>query len=401
MDVLNVAIVFLPFLGAIIAGFFGRWIGDRASQIIPCALLGLSGLLSIIVFFDVAIGGNARTTELFTWIDSGSFELSWAIKVDTLTSVMFLVVANISALIHVYSIGYMSHDKSIPRFFSYLSLFTFFMLMLVCADNFVQMFFGWEGVGLCSYLLIGFWYQRPSACAAAIKAFLVNRVGDVGFALGIMGTFVLFGAVGFDEVFGAVPDVVGDRFVFLGMELDALTTICILLFIGAMGKSAQLGLHTWLPDAMEGPTPVSALIHAATMVTAGVFMVCRLSPMFEYAPVALELVTYVGAFTAFFAATIGLTQFDIKRVIAYSIPPHDPRLLQGALVPGLRLGDPRHVGRAGHAQDGRPLQDDPGDLRGHDDRLRSASRHRYTGHADWLRGFLLQGHYPGGRLRGP
>jgi NADH-quinone oxidoreductase subunit L len=318
MDALNVAIVFLPFLGAIIAGFFGRWIGDRASQIIPCALLGLSGLLSIIVFFDVAIGGNERTTELFTWIDSGSFELSWAIKVDTLTSVMFLVVANISALIHVYSIGYMAHDKSIPRFFSYLSLFTFFMLMLVCADNFVQMFFGWEGVGLCSYLLIGFWYQRPSACAAAIKAFLVNRVGDVGFALGIMGSFVLFGAVGFDEVFGAVPEVAGDRFVFLGLELDALTTVCILLFIGAMGKSAQLGLHTWLPDAMEGPTPVSALIHAATMVTAGVFMVCRLSPMFEYAPVALELVTYVGAFTAFFAATIGLTQFDIKRVIAYS-----------------------------------------------------------------------------------
>ena len=318
MDALNVAIVFLPLLGAIIAGLFGRWIGDRASQIIPCALLGLSGLLSIVVFFDVALGGNERTTELFTWIDSGSFELSWAIKVDTLTSVMFLVVANISALIHVYSIGYMSHDKSIPRFFSYLSLFTFFMLMLVCADNFVQMFFGWEGVGLCSYLLIGFWYQRPSACAAAIKAFLVNRVGDVGFALGIMGTFVLFGAEGFDEVFGAVPDVAGDRFVFLGMEVNALTTICILLFIGAMGKSAQLGLHTWLPDAMEGPTPVSALIHAATMVTAGVFMVCRLSPMFEYAPVALELVTYVGAFTAFFAATIGLTQFDIKRVIAYS-----------------------------------------------------------------------------------
>ena len=290
----------------------------RASQIIPCVLLGLSGLLSIIVLYDVGLGGNERTTELFTWIDSGSFELSWAVKVDTLTAVMFFVVANISAVIHVYSIGYMAHDTSIPRFFSYLSLFTFFMLMLVSADNFVQMFFGWEGVGLCSYLLIGFWYQRPSACAAAIKAFLVNRVGDVGFALGIMGAFVLFGSVGFDQVFAAVPEFADHRINFLGFEADALTTICILLFIGAMGKSAQLGLHTWLPDAMEGPTPVSALIHAATMVTAGVFMVCRLSPMFEYAPVALQLVTYVGAFTAFFAATIGLTQFDIKRVIAYS-----------------------------------------------------------------------------------
>ncbi len=311
-------IVLLPLLGAAIAGLSGRFIGDRGAQWVTCGLLGVSALLSIFVFKDVAIDGNARTTELFTWIDSGEFELSWAIKLDTLSAVMLLVVCNISTLIHVYSIGYMSHDKSVPRFFSYLSLFTFFMLALVTADNFVQMYFGWEGVGLASYLLIGFWYHKPSACAAAIKAFLVNRVGDAGFALGIVGTFFLFGAVGFEQVFTAVPAMADMRIEFIGFEGNALTIICLLLFIGAMGKSAQLFLHTWLPDAMEGPTPVSALIHAATMVTAGVFMVARLSPMFEYAPFALEVVTVVGASTAFFAATIGLTQFDIKRVIAYS-----------------------------------------------------------------------------------
>jgi NADH-quinone oxidoreductase subunit L len=315
---MEVAVVLLPLAGAIIAGFFGRLIGDRASQLVTCSLMVLSGVLSIPVFADVALGGNVRVIELFTWVDSGTFEVSWAVKADTLSAVMMLVVANVSALIHIYSIGYMAHDKSIPRFFAYLSLFTFFMLSLVTADNFLQMFFGWEGVGLCSYLLIGFWYERPSACAAAIKAFLVNRVGDIGFALGIMGAFVLFGTVAFDQVFAAVPDYVDHTIAFIGFEGDALTTISILLFIGAMGKSAQLGLHTWLPDAMEGPTPVSALIHAATMVTAGVFMVVRLSPIFEYAPIALQMVTYVGAFTAFFAATIGLTQFDIKRVIAYS-----------------------------------------------------------------------------------
>ncbi len=310
--------VFAPLLGAAIAGLFGRRIGDRGSQLVSCGLMLLSGFFSILVFKAVVVDGETWTTEIFTWIDSGTFEVSWALRIDTLSAVMLLVVSNISALIHIYSIGYMSHDKSIPRFFSYLSLFTFFMLMLVTADNFLQMFFGWEGVGLASYLLIGFWYERPSACAAAIKAFLVNRVGDIGFALGIMACFVLFGAVSFDEVFAVVPQLEEARFVFLGVEWHALTVTCILLFIGAMGKSAQLGLHTWLPDAMEGPTPVSALIHAATMVTAGVFMVCRLSPMFEYAPVALQLVTYVGAATAFFAATVGLTQFDIKRVIAYS-----------------------------------------------------------------------------------
>jgi len=315
---MDTAIVALPLIGSIIAGLFGRWIGDRGAMYVTCTLLLLSAVLSIFVFVDVAFGGNARTTELFTWIDSGDFELSWALKVDTLTAVMLIVVTVVSGMVHVYSVGYMSHDKSKARFFSYLSLFTFFMLMLVTADNFVQMFFGWEGVGLASYLLIGFWYERPSACAAAIKAFIVNRVGDVGFAMGIMGCFVLFGTVGFDQVFAEAPGLADAQFEFLGIQGHALTIVCILLFIGAMGKSAQLGLHTWLPDAMEGPTPVSALIHAATMVTAGVFMVCRLSPIFEYAPTALELVTYVGAMTAFFAATIGLTQNDIKRVIAYS-----------------------------------------------------------------------------------
>ncbi len=315
---LETAIVLLPLIGSVIAGLFGRVIGDRGAQIVTCTLLGLSAVLSIVIFKDVAIDGNERVTELFTWIDSGSFELSWAVKLDTLSVVMLLMVSVVSWLIHIYSIGYMAHDKSIPRFFAYLSLFTFFMLALVTADNFVQLFFGWEGVGLASYLLIGFWYERPSACAAAIKAFLVNRVGDTGFALGIFGTFFMFGAVGFDEVFAAAPDMADKNFEFIGIEAHALTVICILLFIGAMGKSAQFMLHTWLPDAMEGPTPVSALIHAATMVTAGVFMVVRLSPMFEYAPVALQLVTYVGAITALFAATVALVQNDIKRVIAYS-----------------------------------------------------------------------------------
>jgi len=315
---LETAIVILPLIGAAIAGLFGRAIGDRGAQVVTCTLLGISALLAIVVFKQVAIDGQTRVTELFTWIDSGAFEFSWAVKLDTLSAVMLLMVTVVSWLIHVYSIGYMSHDKSVPRFFAYLSLFTFFMLALVSADNFVQLFFGWEGVGLASYLLIGFWYHKPSANAAAIKAFLVNRVGDVGFALGIFGTFALFGAVGFDQVFGAVPGMADASFTFIGIEGHALTIICILLFIGAMGKSAQIVLHTWLPDAMEGPTPVSALIHAATMVTAGVFLVVRLSPMFEYAPVALEMVTYVGAATAFFAATVGLVQTDIKRVIAYS-----------------------------------------------------------------------------------
>ncbi len=315
---MEVAAVILPLIGAVIAGLFGRFIGDKGAELVTCGLMLLAAALSVPIFVEVALGGGERHTELFSWIVSGSLESAWAVKVDTLSAVMLLVVNLVSAMVHVYSIGYMHHDRSIPRFFSYLSLFTFFMLMLVSADNFVQLFFGWEGVGLCSYLLIGFWYDRPSANAAAIKAFVVNRIGDFGFALGIMGVFALFDTVSFETVFAAVPEKSGAVLEFIGIEFDALTILCILLFIGAMGKSAQLLLHTWLPDAMEGPTPVSALIHAATMVTAGVFMVCRLSPMFEYAPGALTLVTVVGASTAFFAATVGLVQNDIKRVIAYS-----------------------------------------------------------------------------------
>jgi NADH-quinone oxidoreductase subunit L len=315
---MDVAIVFLPLIGAIIAGLFGRFIGDRASMLVTCILLTVSGILSWIVFFDVALGGNPRSVRLFTWMDVTGFSFAWALLVDQLTAVMLIVVTTVSAVVHWYSIGYMSHDDSKPRFFAYLSLFTFFMLTLVTADNLVQMFFGWEGVGLASYLLIGFWYKKPSANAAAIKAFVVNRVGDFGFALGIFGVFVLFGSVEFSEIFPAVAGKADAQIVFLNGEYHAMTVLCLLLFMGAMGKSAQLGLHTWLPDAMEGPTPVSALIHAATMVTAGVFMVCRLSPLFEYSETALAVVTIVGASTAFFAATVGLTQTDIKRVIAYS-----------------------------------------------------------------------------------
>ena len=315
---MEVVIVFLPLIGAIVAGLFGRQVGDRGAIVVTSGLLIVSAVLSLFVFADVAFGGNERVTELFTWIDSGRLEVSWALRIDTMTAVMLVVVTGVSALVHVYSAGYMHHDRSIPRFMAYLSLFTFAMLMLVTADNLLQLFFGWEGVGLCSYLLIGFWYDRPTANAAAIKAFIVNRVGDFGFVLGIMGVFFVFGSVHFDTVFAAVPAATNTVIEFLGFQVNALETLCILLFIGAMGKSAQVPLHTWLPDAMEGPTPVSALIHAATMVTAGVFMVCRLSPMFEYAPTALALVTFIGAFTAIFAATVGICQNDIKRVIAYS-----------------------------------------------------------------------------------
>ncbi len=315
---LYVATIFLPLIGAIIAGLYGRWTGDRGAQIITCGLMVLSGLFSIIIFRDVALDGNERVIELFTWIRSGGFEASWALKFDTLSAVMVFVVSVVSALIHIYSIGYMAKDPSIPRFFSYLSLFTFFMLMLVSADNLVQLFFGWEGVGLSSYLLIGFWYDRDSTNAAAIKAFVVNRIGDFGFALGIFAIFYLFGSVNFETIFAAAPAQAGTSFEFLGLEVHALSLICLLLFIGAMGKSAQIGLHVWLPDAMEGPTPVSALIHAATMVTAGIFMVVRLSPLFELAPSILALVAVIGALTAFMAGTIALAQNDIKRVIAYS-----------------------------------------------------------------------------------
>ncbi len=310
--------VFLPLIGAVLAGLGGRWIGDRGSQLVTCGAMLLSAGFGCVILAEVALGGRPQAVELFPWIISGAFEASWTLRFDQLAAVMVFVVTVVSAMVHVYSIGYMSHDPHIPRFMAYLSLFTFFMLMLVTSDNLLQLFFGWEGVGLCSYLLIGFWYDRPSANAAAIKAFIVNRVGDFGFALGILGVFLMFGSISYDAIFAAAPDRAGTTLAFLGIETPALDALCILLFIGAMGKSAQLGLHTWLPDAMEGPTPVSALIHAATMVTAGVFMVARLSPLFEYAPVALTVVAVVGASTALFAATVALCQNDIKRVIAYS-----------------------------------------------------------------------------------
>ena len=312
------ATVFLPLFGAAVAGLLGRWIGPRGAQAVSCGSLLLAAVLAVPMCYDVAVLGHVRDVDVFSWIRSGDLDVMWSLRFDQLSAVMVTMVTWVSAMIHLYSIGYMAHDRSIQRFFSYLSIFTFFMLMLVTANNFVQMFFGWEGVGVASYLLIGFWYERPSAGAASIKAFVVNRVGDFGFALGIFAVFAAFGSVSFDPVFAAVPAFAGKSTMIGSWHFDHLTLICLLLFVGAMGKSAQLGLHTWLPDAMEGPTPVSALIHAATMVTAGVFMVCRLSPMFEYAPHALFVVTLVGASTAIFAATVGMVQNDIKRVIAYS-----------------------------------------------------------------------------------
>ena len=315
---MHAAVIFLPLIGAILAGFFGRQLGPKWAPILTCVLMAACCVLAWIVFFDTTANGNVRTIHLFSWIDAGAFEVDWALFFDQVTAVMLIVVTTVSMVVHIYSLDYMEDDPHRQRFFAYLSLFTFAMLMLITADNFVQLFFGWEGVGLCSYLLIGFWYKKPSANAAAIKAFIVNRVGDFGFALGIMGVFFVFEAVSFEAVFDAAPDVAGTTFRFLSWDVDILTTLCLLLFVGAMGKSAQVPLHTWLPDAMEGPTPVSALIHAATMVTAGVFMVVRLSPMFEYAPYALMVVAFVGATTAFFAATVGIAQNDIKRVIAYS-----------------------------------------------------------------------------------
>ncbi len=312
------AIVFLPLIGAILAGFFGRFIGVRACEVVTSSFVLIAAVLSWIAFFLVGLGGQEGRVEILPWLTSGELSVSWALRIDTLTAVMLVVVNTISGLVHVYSIGYMHEDPHRPRFFAYLSMFTFAMLALVTSDNLLQLFFGWEGVGLASYLLIGFWYQKPSANAAAIKAFVVNRVGDFGFALGIFAIFMVFGTIEFETVFAAAPDQVGKTFNFLGYDVDVLTTICLLLFMGAMGKSAQMPLHTWLPDAMEGPTPVSALIHAATMVTAGVFMVARMSPLFELSPVALWVVVAVGGSTAFFAATVALTQNDIKRVIAYS-----------------------------------------------------------------------------------
>jgi NADH-quinone oxidoreductase subunit L len=312
------AIVFLPLLGCVVAGLFGKFVGVRWAQLVTSGLLVVCAVLSWIAFVDVGVYGHETRVRLFTWIAAGGLQVDWALRIDALVAVMLVVVTNVSALVHIYSIGYMADDPHQPRFFSFLSLFTFAMLMLVTADNLVQLFFGWEGVGLASYLLIGFWYHKPEANAAAIKAFIVNRIGDFGFALGIFAVYAVIGSVAYDTIFAEAKSLTGNTVHFLGYDFDTLTLICVLLFVGAMGKSAQLGLHTWLPDAMEGPTPVSALIHAATMVTAGVFMVARLSPLFELAPAAQNVVIFIGASTALFAATVGLVQNDIKRIVAYS-----------------------------------------------------------------------------------
>ena len=311
-------IIFLPLIGSFISGFFGKQIGDRYIEILSSSLVAISAILSSFIFYQVLVNDYSSNKLIFNWITSGDFKVNWSINIDPLTSVMLVVVSLVSTIIHIYSIGYMSHDPHKPRFMAYLSLFTFAMLTLVTADNFLQLFFGWEGVGLCSYLLIGFWYKKPSANAAAIKAFIVNRVGDFGFAIGIFLIFFYYGTLNYNEVFEQTYQLVQKQIIFIGIEFNLITLICLLLFIGSMGKSAQILLHTWLPDAMEGPTPVSALIHAATMVTAGVFLVVRCSPLFEYSQLALNIVTFVGMITAFFAATVALVQNDIKKIIAYS-----------------------------------------------------------------------------------
>ena len=315
---MELTLLFLPLLASIISGFFGKYIGDRNSEIVTSLFVSISSILSLFIFYNVIFEGYENNVVISSWINSGSLNVNWSIKIDALSSVMLVVVTLISSLVHIYSIGYMSHDPHKPRFMAYLSLFTFAMLTLVTSDNFLQLFFGWEGVGLCSYFLIGFWFKKDSANAAAIKAFIVNRVGDFGFALGIFLIFYLFGTVNYNEVFLLIPKTLDQDIYFLGINLKSIDLICILLFMGAMGKSAQFLLHTWLPDAMEGPTPVSALIHAATMVTAGVFLVVRCSPIFEYSQIALNIICIVGMTTAFFAATVALVQNDIKKIIAYS-----------------------------------------------------------------------------------
>lgn len=311
-------IVVLPLLGFLCSGGLGRFLGSRGAPLISTFCVSFASFLSFIAFYEVALCGSPCYIQGISWISSEMFDASWGFLFDTLTVVMLIVVTFVSTLVHIYSISYMSEDPHLPRFMSYLSLFTFFMVMLVTADNFIQMFFGWEGVGLASYLLINFWFTRLQANKSAIKAFLVNRVGDFGLALGVMGVFSFFKSLNFVTVFSCAHHFTDVSFLFCNMELSVLNTLCLLLFVGAVGKSAQLGLHTWLPDAMEGPTPVSALIHAATMVTAGVFLIARCSPLFEYAPTALICITFVGAMTSFFAATTGIVQNDLKRVIAYS-----------------------------------------------------------------------------------
>jgi NADH-quinone oxidoreductase subunit L len=315
---MELSIIALPLLASIISGFFGKYIGDRNSEIITSFFVTVSAILSLMVFYNVIVNQYEDNIIIATWINSGSLDVNWSMKIDSLSSVMLVVVTSISALVHVYSIGYMSHDPHKPRFMAYLSLFTFAMLMLVTSDNFIQLFFGWEGVGLCSYFLIGFWFKKETANTAAIKAFVVNRVGDLGLALGIFLIFYLFGTVNYTEIFQQIPKITDQNLNFIGFEVNAIDLICLLLFFGAMGKSAQILLHTWLPDAMEGPTPVSALIHAATMVTAGVFLVVRCSPIYEYSELALNVITIVGMTTAIFAASVALVQTDIKKIIAYS-----------------------------------------------------------------------------------
>ncbi len=315
---MEISIIALPLIASIISGFFGKFIGDRNSEIVTSLLVSISAIFSALVLYEVIVNQYQENIIIASWINSGSLDVNWSMKIDPLSAVMLVVVTSVSALVHIYSIGYMSHDPHKPRFMAYLSLFTFAMLMLVTSDNFIQLFFGWEGVGLCSYFLIGFWFKKETANAAAIKAFVVNRVGDFGFALGIFLIFYLFGTVNYSEVFEQIPSIKDKKLVFLGIEVIAIDLICLLLFVGAMGKSAQILLHTWLPDAMEGPTPVSALIHAATMVTAGVFLVVRCSPIYEYSELALNIITIVGMSTAFFAASVALVQNDIKKIIAYS-----------------------------------------------------------------------------------
>ncbi len=311
-------IVFLPLIASLQAGLIGRFLGSRGAAVVTTSCIVISAGLSMGAFYEVALSGSVCSVQLSSWFSSEMFDAAWGLYFDTLTVVMLVVITSVSSLVHLYSISYMSHDPHIPRFMSYLSIFTFFMVMLVTADNFLQIFFGWEGVGLASYLLINFWFTRLQASKASIKAMLMNRIGDIGLALGIMALFSQCQTVSFAPAFACAPFLANSRYLFCNIELDGLTVVCVLLFIGCVGKSAQLGLHTWLPDAMEGPTPVSALIHAATMVTAGVFMIARCSPLFEYAPAALALVAILGGMTCFFAATTGLVQNDIKRVIAYS-----------------------------------------------------------------------------------
>ena len=315
---MDLAIIFSPLIGSILSILLGNRLGYRYSQLITCLFILISAIFSTFIFYEVNFNDIFYNNDIFVWVTSGQFEASWSVYIDTLTSVMLIVVTYVSLLVHVYSIGYMDHDPHKPRFMSYLSLFTFAMLVLVTSNNFLQLFFGWEGVGLCSYLLIGFWYKKKSANNAAIKAFIVNRVGDFGLIIGIFLIFLYFDTIYYSDVFSNAANLKDTTIFFLGFEFNLITLICVTLFIGCMGKSAQIFLHTWLPDAMEGPTPVSALIHAATMVTAGVFLVARCSPIFEYSQVALNFVAVIGMITAFFAASVALVQNDIKRIIAYS-----------------------------------------------------------------------------------